>query len=159
MEEDIKMTNEYLRKNLIASEEEIEKAIKLYNDKERMKDCLIELNYQLGISKSITADLEEKEKVEQKICAIVLLEVENEYIKERYKELEQNQCTHNIDNECIRKSKVKEKIEELSKEISYRKYFNVATRGNGKIFNSMNNFIDYLIKNEVLQVLQQLLEE
>lgn len=88
MKEDIEMTNEYLRKNLIANEEEKEKAIELYNDKKRMKDSLIELNYQLGITKSITADLEEKEKIEQKISAIVLLEVENEYIKERYKELE-----------------------------------------------------------------------
>lgn len=37
---------------------------------------------------------------------------ENGALREIIKELEQNQCTHNIDNECIRKSKVKEKIEE-----------------------------------------------
>lgn len=41
---------------------------------------------------------------------------ENGALREIIKELEQNQCTHNIDNGCIRKSKVQEKIEELKRQ-------------------------------------------
>lgn len=52
--------------------------------------------------------------------------IENMY--NRIEELEKNQCTHNIDNECIRKSVIRDKIEELENDKNKLDKINRTTR-------------------------------
>ena len=79
----------------------------IYNKKETMKEQLVK-----SIEKLIK-EYKNLQQIEQEH------KKENGALREIIKELEQNQCTHNIDNECIRKSKVKEKIAELEKRKKY----------------------------------------
>lgn len=69
---------------------------------------------------------------------------------EELEELKKNQCTHNIDNECIRKSKVKEMIENRQKRIE-------DIRSNLYI-NQASLFELGKLETEII-VLQQLLEK
>lgn len=79
---------------------------------------ILDLN-EIQAIENILARLEqlEKENIRLKYQDIPYLEGTIKGYKERIEELKVNQCDHNISNECIRKSVIRDKIEELDKKI------------------------------------------
>lgn len=99
-----------------------------------------------------------KKELEEKNNCLHCGSKEAAYCEKCYQELigtnaklQLKQCTHNIDNECIRKSKIDELLKELNNE--YRKSEEIFNKHFEKETRDMN---DYYIQKEATSIMQEI---